>query len=440
MEFVRNFLLFFSMICSMVAWGFNPMDGALTGNFIKPLKDGEALYAQRSELLDQATRSIYISTFSINNDLAGDKIYKSACTKAKQGLDVRLIIDHRANKSVMDKSLGLKDCGAKVILFRPGSRFYAIHEKLFIIDGKEMIVGGSGYTKTYKIHRFSSFSIDYREENKIKRGWYDHDYYVEGKIACFMHYQFQQNFKRLAMAVADYNPDVNWYGWDNFQEIKEKYYGLNKFVGCDQDAHYKNVGESRALGVLGNPYVLKSRPILQTYKRLIEEAIKNHSVENPQTIQLYAPYFVPGDEFVKSLATAQKAGVKVTVMTNSVESTDEGSLAKILFAGMTYAIKPMLDAGVEVRLWSEASTLHRKGGKIGDVIFFGSDNLDNRGQDYQSESVIFTDDKTILKDFISDYSRDTNHTRILTNQEIKKILDSMPRIHKWAAKKFKKYF
>ena len=416
------------------------MDAALKGNTISPLKNGEELSQYRAKMMNRAERSIYLSTFSISDDVAGKHVFKTACEKAKLGLDVRLIIDHRANKNVMNKSLGLKDCGAKVILFRPGSRFYALHEKLLIVDGREMIVGGSGYTRTYKIHRFNSFSIDYRNEKKIKNGWYDHDYYLQGQISCSMHYQFQQNFKRLAMAVADYNPDVQWYGWKNFQEIKEKYYGLKNFVACEKSSHSFMPGSSRVYGIIGNPYVLKSRPILNSYIKLIDQAIIKHSRETPQKILLYGPYFVPGPDFVKALAKAKKAGLEVVVLTNSVESTDEGSLAKILYAGMYYAIKPMLQVGVEVRLWSEASTLHRKGGMIGDVIFFGSDNLDNRGQDYQSESVLFTDDKNIHNDFLSDFERDILHSRKMTNQETKKILDSMPRTHKWVANKFKKYF
>ncbi|MBI2518780.1 MAG: phosphatidylserine/phosphatidylglycerophosphate/cardiolipin synthase family protein [Bdellovibrio sp.] len=418
----------------------SPMLTGLNDNMIVPLKDGAQLMAKREELVNKAQRSIYLSTFSISPDQIGKDIFKVLCSKAKAGLDVRLVIDHRANKDYMDYALKLKDCKAQVILFRPGSRFYAIHEKLLIIDGETLIMGGSGYSRTYKLHAFDSYREERLKQEKINHGWYDVDYHVTGLAACSLHYQFQLNFKRLALMVADYNPDIWWYGWDNFVSMREEYYALKKMRPCNPDVHEKKYGTSKAVGILGNPYVTNARPILKNHLSAIQEAIEFTKQGNKKEITLYAPYFIPGGKFVAALVAAHKAGVKVRVLTNSLKSTDEKAYGQILFAAMIYAIKPLLNAGIEVRMWNEKSTLHRKGGVIGDVVFFGSDNLDNRAQEYQSESVIYTDDVVIVDDMKKDFERDVLHSDPLDAKFVKQFMASTSALYKWVGRNFKKYF
>ncbi len=417
-----------------------PMLQGLKGNLIEPLKDGEHLMAKRIELIKNAKRSIYLSTFSISPDEVGKDMFQVICAKAKEGLDVRLIIDNRANKDYQDYAFKLKECTAHVILFRPGSRMYAIHEKLLIIDGETVITGGTGYTRTYKLHAFDSFKEEKLREDKLTHGWYDVDYQVTGATACSLHYQFQLNFKRLAMMVADYNPDVSWYGWDNFISMREEYYGLKKMPACGKKISEMNVGNSKAVGIIGNPYVTNARPILKAHLGAISEASAQTKKGSAKEITLYAPYFVPGSKFVQALVAAHKAGVKIRVLTNSMESSDEKAYGKILFAAMIYAIRPLLKEGIEVRLWKEKSTLHRKGGVIGDMAYFGSDNLDNRAQEYQSESVVYSDDSTIVEDMKKDFERDVTHSDLLDDKYVQDFMNSASAIYKWVGRNFTKYF
>ncbi|HAZ11832.1 MAG: hypothetical protein A2X86_07730 [Bdellovibrionales bacterium GWA2_49_15] len=443
MSFARNILivcLFLLAQPSMAVVDSFPMRAGLNGNLITPLKDGEKLMIIRTELISTARSSIYLSTFSISPDQIGKDIFKILCTKAKAGLDVRVVIDHRANKDYMDYALKLKECKAHVILFRPGSRFYAIHEKLLIVDGETLIMGGSGYTRTYKLHAFDSYREEKLKKEKLNHGWYDVDYHVTGPVACSFHYQFQLNFKRLALMVADYNPDIWWYGWDNFVSMREEYYGLKKMRSCNRKVNEMNYGNSKAVGILGNPYVTSARPILKGHLGAILEATEQTKQGNPKEINLYAPYFIPGSKFVSALVTAHKAGVKIRILTNSLSSTDEKSHGKILFAAMIYAIRPLLDAGIEVRMWNEKSTLHRKGGVIGDVVFFGSDNLDNRAQEYQSESVMYTDDAIVVADMRQDFDRDIEHSDVLDAKFVKQFMASTSALYKWIGRNFKKYF
>jgi len=422
------------------------MEMGFQGNNITPIKNGDDLNEKRLELIGSAKRSIYLSTFSISHDRIGKDIVSALCRKAKDGLEVRMIIDHRANIDFFDTSLKLKDCGAVVIHYRPGDRWYAIHEKLLIVDGEKLIMGGSGYTSTYGIARYESYTEEYQKLENIKHGWYDIDYLVEGMAACSFHYQFQQNFKKMAMAVMDYNPDIWWYGWDNFLEIREKYYKLKKLSACSKSNQELRVGTMKALPLLGNPMLTKRRPILDAHLAAIEKSIQKAKAlrlegkEEKVKINLYGPYFVPGPKFSQALGKAAEAGVQVRIITNSLRSTDEGEMKKILFAGMVYSMEKALKKGVEIYLWNEKATLHRKGGVMGDYAFFGSDNLDNRAQEYQAESVLYTDDNSIVADVNQDFERDLGHSIKLTPEVIKEVFSKTSWLNKWIARNFKKYF
>jgi len=132
--------------------------------------------------------------------------------------------------------------------------------------------------------------------------------------------------------------------------------------------------------------------------------------------------------------------VQVTIITNSIRATDEQKAGKTLFIAMMESIKPMLKAGVELRLWDNLSMLHRKGGVYGDVAVVGSDNLDNRAQDFQSESVIFSDDLNLVNEIRDDFARDVEKTMLVTKEYIDNVYRTTPWIYKFIAKHFKKYF
>ncbi len=404
---------------------------ASEGNSIKTILNGEELEREREALILSAKSSIYMSTFSISTDRFGVKFHEMVCAKAKSGVDVRIIVDHRSNKNFFDRILALKECGAYAIAFRPGDRWYAIHEKLLIVDGNKVIIGGSGYSKKYFLAAPDSHKTEKRREFNNDKGWYDIDYSVEGQLACDFHNQFRTNFILLALKWADYNPDIWWYGPKNFAQILPKYYGLGYFRLC-QDVN-KNAGNSRGMAFINQPYKDSKRDLKKAH---IESLNKMQAGDKAF---LYAPYFVPGKAHVQAMVDALKRGAEIHVMTNSVESNDEGKFSRLLFMGMVYAVKPALDAGMKIRLWSEKSTLHRKGGVYGNIAFVGSDNLDNRAQEYQSESVLFSDDERLVNEFREHFKRDLEHSRVLEQDEIDEVAKRAGKIERWLGKKLRQY-
>ena len=70
------------------------------------------------------------------------------------------------------------------------------------------------------------------------------------------------------------------------------------------------------------------------------------------------------------------------------------------------------------------------------MVFFGSDNLDNRAREYQSESVVYTDDVAVVDDMKKDFERDVAHSDVLDAKFVKRFW-ILPLACKWVGRNFK---
>jgi len=116
-------------------------------------------------------------------------------------------------------------------------------------------------------------------------------------------------------------------------------------------------------------------------------------------ILLVSPYFVPGDKGVAYLAQKRAEGIEVSVLTNSLASTDAGNVyaayasyrPKLLAAGVRlYELKPDAAHGETQKRFigssSGASSLHAKSMIVDDDhAFVGSMNLDPRSGNLNTE-------------------------------------------------------
>jgi putative cardiolipin synthase len=111
-----------------------------------------------------------------------------------------------------------------------------------------------------------------------------------------------------------------------------------------------------------------------------------------------SPYFVPGAQGVEQFAALARKGVKVTVLTNSLEATDVAAV----HAGYARRRKALLAAGIELLEMKRApsaaarsesrfgsssgSSLHAKTFSVDrSVVFVGSFNFDPRSSQLNTE-------------------------------------------------------
>lgn len=364
----------------------------LPGHLIRVLPTGRETHLERVNAVFGARHSIYLSSFAFYGDAVGKTFGTLLCEKARSGLDVRLMLDGYGSRKLKKESKyirKLRDCGISVLFYNDRSQWglnniaYALHEKLLVVDGETVIMGGSGWSKNYATH-------------KLEGTWRDLDTRIDGPAACRFHNSFLENLKAVE----------SWEQSSRFSRVSGKEalrkYGRDAPYRC-QESHK---GDSRVLPIHANPFFTDDRPILAAYAAMMQVT--------EGEIRLYAPYFVPERRFAELLEIYARLGRKVVVITNSVGSNDDSPNVMV---AMYKTVRRLLRAGVEIRLWQRKSTMHRKGGIFGGkYAYFGSDNLDRRGQNYSSETIAATDDPEIVRTAIAEYDEDLKHTLILTEE------------------------
>jgi cardiolipin synthase A/B len=389
---------------SQGAWFDN---AALTGHSLQLLTNGRSAYDARIALIRSAHRSIYLSAYSFSWDNVGKNIVNELCQKAERGVDVRLILDSHGASGLGDNADYLRDCGAWVMFDDTAKGtitdlLYVIHEKLLIVDGESVILGGSGYANRY---------YNYGRDDPQ---WQDMDAEIKGPAACWFQRKFAQNWAGMIDRALRARTDAMGAGRPS-EDWVDFYFGGRELLSCEGIMH----GGARVLPAYSNPFLSGKRPLLDAHIAAI--------AASRGTIRLYAPYFVPNDEFRDALIAARRHGVAVTVITNSPASTDES----VSMMTASYAkVRALIDAGVDIRLWTRPSVMHRKGGIYGGRwAYIGSDNLDNRGVDYSSESLAFTDDPAFVRGMTEEFAADLALTIPLTKGNLEEYLEtkSFPR-------------
>lgn len=394
---------------------------AYDGHKLRLIPKGADSLQERIKLIQSAGRSILLSTFIYDVDDTANMITANLCLKAKWGVDVRMIVDSHGGKAFYKKEAeNLRRCGVGIQKFAPGewdllNVVKSMHEKLLIIDGHTLYMGGRGIQNSY------------HHVKPAKKFFHDMDVIIQGPIACWWQFKFIDTYekaRRLNEPCRDFNCQPRSASYEQYL------YGRKDYPAC----YPTKYGTSRVIPVYGNPiFDKKKTPIEDMYITALE------NLEVGATVKLYAPYFVPTPRFSAALIKAKKEKkAKISVITNSIESNDEG--VTVLVA-MTYSIDDLMKADIDIRLYPGPMTVHRKVGVFsGKYAHIGSDNLDNRGQHQQSESVIFTDDAEIVKQVEAEFDSDYNTTARLTKKEIERIRNKPSWFEKIFAKSYKEFF
>jgi len=131
----------------------------MKNNNIKIFTDGDQLYEAMIKAIQSATKSITMESYIFASDSVGWDFAKALSEKAKEAVDVRLLIDSAGSFFYFSREMRyfLKKNGVKIRFFhhwswrRPFHYNQRNHRKLLIIDEKKAFLGG------FNIHKQSSF-------------------------------------------------------------------------------------------------------------------------------------------------------------------------------------------------------------------------------------------------------------------------------------------
>lgn len=375
--------------------------------------DTEATQA-RLDLIKNAQKEIYISYYIFQNDRIGLEIMAQVY-QAKiinPNLDIRIIIDGSANNINKEILYFIEKSGIEILEFHPIPKlfpglkninvinfFYAIgglnkrmHDKMLLIDGEKLIVGGRNMQQEY---------FGFSNDASHSKNFYDLDLYV--------------NSPKTGSEAKEYFLKL----WESNHLGKIRY----------RKKHMDELAQIKAKEIIGNQS-FDYNEILTTWKDYVvpandEKVQLHHSFDfsknnfnskyladkffhrlaeiAKENIIFETPYFLPTKHFYRMLKKLKRKNVNVTVITNSYCSNDMD------VAAGAYEIrkKKILRSGIKLFEYEDSSHLHAKAVAIDhQYSLVGTFNFDPRSTYINSELVLEVENESITNSLLDKLNHD----------------------------------
>lgn len=231
-----------------------------------------------SEAILAAKTSIHWEIFAFLDDMAGKPFIELLCAKAREGVDVKLVIDALGSFYLSQKAVSqLQDAGVKVLFFNklhPGfslSRWWRrlwhrTHRKILIVDKEVVFIGGVNIIAD-------------------SAKWQDLHLRLTGKVIVPLLYAFGRAYIRAG---------------GNAQEVQD----LLRPKLIKNLSNFKE----KVRVILHSPLqATRKSPFKNFYKQALGNAKKSFT--------LLTPYYAPDKEFLNLVAKAHARGVEVHIIT-----------------------------------------------------------------------------------------------------------------------------
>ena len=327
----------------------------------------EAMYAD----IKQAREQIYILFYIVKNDDFSRSFLHLLADKAREGLEVRLVvdflggykIDKKALKAAKDAGVHFEFCNKPYFPFTFFSLQQRNHRKIAVIDGKTGYLGGYNVGKEY-----------INDEPKFSP-WRDYHLRIKGEGAADLHKEF----------VVDWN-----------RSSKE-------FI--DSDVHFD---ESLLKGPVSHQF-FPSEGVR------MEEEMRKLLQKAQSSISIGTPYFIPSKMVFQELLKAMDRGVIVKVIVP--ERADHMLVKEASYPYLSEIIK----RGALVHQFTQGF-YHAKvlviDQKLCDI---GTANFDQRSFFLNNEMNCFVYDPVLIAQIISVMETDMSQSHHLTFEELKSI-------------------
>lgn len=354
------------------------MELIYTDNDIRKYNDGRDMFKDLFQDIENAEESVYIQSYILKSDELGEKLFELLKAKAKEGLDVVLLVDGMGGRKFKKSDMrALEEAGVKVAIFFPGlfrrinTRVnYRNHRKIIAIDHNIGYVGGLNIGDEY-LSKDPKFGF-WRDTHLRIAG----DAVIGLEFRLFLDYRFaaKKNDAKFMTRVPA------------FRKENEK-------------------GEKEICIVTSGPDS-KVDSIRNGYGKLITRARKS--------IYIQTPYFIPDSGLYNALKCAALAGCDINIMIPKKRDHPFVHWASLWFLG------DLLQWGVKAYLY-EGGFLHAKVLLCDDYLSsVGTANFDIRSFELNFEANAFVFDeelnKSLKEDFMNDVKKSTQLTQEIYDQ------------------------
>ena len=350
----------------------------------------------RVALVIEAEQEILVSTFIVGHEPFSLTALALLRERARQGIDVRLLVDAQWNKMPESVEAHLIDEGVKIKLFHPLSLCHPLwitkrlHDKLMIVDGEKLILGGRNIEGPY-------FGFG---QQLSRRNYVDLDLEVVGESAGRSRDYFLEVWNSRHTRISNAKGSVT----ERLAASRELDTHADWLVGRgeerlsigkrESEVQRSEVGEVRFLH--DPPNGKGTGPGVATELLELLEAAR-------ESVVIESPYLIPTRKLRRALAAAVERGVKVRILTNSLTTTDN-LWAQAGYVGVR---RKLARLGVELWEYQGPESIHTKAGILdGRTVIVGSFNLDPRSASLNTEVAVVFESVSVAKevhDFLDDH-------------------------------------
>ncbi|PKM94192.1 MAG: cardiolipin synthase [Firmicutes bacterium HGW-Firmicutes-1] len=338
-------------------------------NQISVFTDGHTKFNDLIMEIEKATHHIHVLYYILKNDDLGNQLLNLLSKKAREGVQVRILLDHVGARSLPKHLIqAIKNDGCEVAFFFPSKlkylnfkANYRNHRKIVVIDGMIGYVGGF------------NIGVEYIGESKKFGFWRDTHLKILGDSVISLQLRFFLDWRHASKKLLEIST----------QYIKES----------------SSTGHAGVQIVSSGPDSIHEQ-IKQGYIKMINKA-RNY-------IYIQTPYFVPDESILEALKIAAASGVEVRIMIPSIPD-------HLFVHWATYShIGELLPYGVRVFIY-EKGFLHSKTIVVDDIICSaGTCNFDIRSFRLNFEVNAFIYDKDTTSELKTAFDADLNYCREMT--------------------------
>lgn len=333
--------------------------------------DGKKKFAELFNEIIKANHHIHLVYYIVKNDHTSTELFNLLIQKAKEGVEVRLLVDYVGGRKIRHSTLKiLRAHGCKVEFFFPSKikyfnskANYRNHRKMVIIDGVVGFLGG--------------FNIgdEYLGLNKRFGYWRDTHLKIQGDAVLALQLRFLLDWRAATNELIEFTRDY-------IKETPSHGKSGVQIVSCGPDS----INEQ----------------IKQGYIKLIASANKN--------IYIQTPYFIPDDSIMEALKIASVSGIDVKIMI-----PNKPDHMFVYWATYSY-VGELLKYGARIYIY-EKGFLHAKTITIDDEISsVGTCNFDIRSFKLNFEVNAFIYDKKTSKNLSKIFKQDLKNCSELTRE------------------------
>jgi putative cardiolipin synthase len=381
-------------------------------------------FAARLFLIDHATTSLDVQYYIYENDLMGEVFSNHLYKAAQRGVKVRILLD--------DISTAGKDSALALLAFHPNIQLRLfnpnrlrksfrnlallldvntlgkrMHNKTLIADGKAAIIGGRNIGNVYFLPRTNTLFIDY-------------DILCTGHIVPEIYGSFDLYWNSRQSVPSE---DVLYTDKEktHLTYEKEKQFIDRSFKQFQQSETGRNLANSSfntklkqhnlVLTVAKEAHLYYDHPnkVITDEKNTryhISSQISDDLKKVKKELIVVSPYFIPSTHMMQKFKLLRQKGVKITVITNSLSSTDVFPV----YGGYVSYVKPLIEMGIDLYELKPNSldnyfkdkafktSLHTKMIVIDrQKLIIGSANIDPRSDKLNTEIVMIIHSKKLAK-------------------------------------------